>query len=118
MTSTVLIVQMSPETPTGARCHRPGCTGGDVTFSHHAALLRNVVLGLIGRPLPGTTAVAVAVMLAEEGADAIGAEVCHTVFALLGQDDRVGQDNCILIHASLKITQDVVSARNVVGEVR
>lgn len=70
-----------------------------------------------GRLGPVRAAVAVVGMLAEEGADAIRAEVGHAVLAGLGEDDGVGQDELVLVDAALQVTENVVAAGDVVAEV-
>jgi hypothetical protein len=56
-------------------------------------------------------------MLAEEGADAIGAEIGDAVLAGPRQDDGIGEDDFLLVDAALDVTQDIVTAGDVVAEV-
>ena len=77
------------------------------------AEVRDGVRGL--RPVGA--AEAVATVLAEEGADALGAEVGDAVVAVPRQDDGVGEDHLALVDAALEVAEDELAARHVVAEV-
>jgi hypothetical protein len=62
-------------------------------------------------------AIIIAVMLAEKSADAVGAKIRHAVLAGPGQDDRVRENDFMLIDAALEVAQDIVSTGNMIAEV-
>lgn len=66
---------------------------------------------------PVRAAVAVTGMLTKEGANAIRAKVGYAVLAGLGEDNRVGQDKLVLVDAALQVTEDVVTAGDIVAKV-
>ena len=78
---------------------------------------RSEILPWVGGLSPMRSAVVFAIMLAEKGADALGAEVCDAVLAGPRKDDRVGEDDFLLVDATLDIAQDVVAAGDVVAKV-
>lgn len=67
------------------------------------------------RPVPAT--VVIAVMLAEEGADTGGTKISDTVLTVPRQDDRVGENDLVLVDATLEVAQNVIPARDVVTKV-
>ena len=71
----------------------------------------------VGRFGPIGAAKVVAIMLAEEGADAVSPKISDAVLAGLREDHWIRQDELVLVDAALKIAEDVVAARDVVAEV-
>ena len=71
----------------------------------------------VGRLGPVGPAKVVAIMLAEEGADAVSPKIGNAVLAGMREYDRVRQDELVLVDAALEIAEDVVATRNVVAEV-
>lgn len=55
-------------------------------------------------------------MFAEEGAFTFRAKIGDTVLAGCRKDDRIREDNLMLIYATLKITEDIRPTRDVVAE--
>lgn len=79
--------------------------------SHHGragdwAKVLSWVHGL--RPVRAT--VVVAAVLAKERADALGTKVSHAIVAIPRQNDRVGEDNFVLVDAALEIAQNELPA--------
>ena len=62
-----------------------------------------------GRPGQGGAAEVVAIVLAEEGADAVSPKIGDAVLAGV-RDDWVRQDELVLVDAALEVAENVVAA--------
>ena len=59
----------------------------------------------------------VALVVAEERANAVGPQIRDTKLSASRQDDWVGEDNLMLVDATLEVAEDIETAGCVVAEV-
>lgn len=61
------------------------------------------VLNWVGRLRPVWAAEVIAIVLAEKRADTLGTKISHAVVAIPRQDNRVGENDLVLVDAALEI---------------
>ena len=66
---------------------------------------------------PVALTVGVAAMVAKESADTFEAEIGFSKNLLSAENNRVRQDDWVVVNSTLKVAQEVPSLTNVVGEV-
>lgn len=86
--------------------------------NHTGPRRRSVVAGLVSRTRPCPTAKLVALVVAKERTDTTGPQICGSVLLRTGHNDRIRQDNTVVVDSALDVTEKDLTATRVIGEVR
>jgi len=95
----------------------PSASSGSSSADHARPSLRIEVPPLICRAAPIRVAEFVAAMVRKERGYALRAQVRDAVASVPRKYDGVRQDDAVRVDATLQVTENVLSARHMVGEV-
>lgn len=76
---------------------------------HGRASATTIVLGAVARLAPFGATVLVAYVMSKKAANAVASKIRGTMLPCGGHDDGIREDNSVVVHTALKVTQQLLA---------